>query len=102
MFSPIYAQLTLTSDSDLCHIVLLTCDDRVNIAYTLIGHVLLSMGAEGPLEHFTSGDVGVAGIRDNIVDDISTKLIDNWTFNEINTWTKQSIEDFSDAVQDTT
>lgn len=57
------------------------------------------MSSEGQLQYFTSGDVEVVAIRDNIVNDISTKLTDDWIFDGHNTWTKQAIDNPVEALQ---
>lgn len=87
---------------ELCWKHWLTCDYRVNTGYTLVAHDVLQMGREGPMESFVSGDVGVAGIRDNIVGDISEKLVERWTFDGIDTWTKRIADDHIEAVQSVT
>lgn len=46
-----------------------------------------------PLQRFVSGDIGVAGIRDNLVDDVSVKLSEHWTFDGHDTWRRRAIDE---------
>lgn len=45
------------------------------------------------------GDIRVAGIRDNLVGDVSEQLVESWIFDGHDTWTKRLDDLHTEAVQ---